>query len=117
MASFSMNDTRVRSLPLSYSMRGLLGSLLRVIDQRIADHGEARLWADAVEDPKLVPSTCDTCCGTGFILADAPVVPSAPKAVVGGSMDPVPGYPPSPAEPASTEIFWNFFCLHSVQPH
>ncbi|KAJ3507626.1 hypothetical protein NMY22_g16875 [Coprinellus aureogranulatus] len=101
MASSTVNNDRVRGLPLSSSMRALLGAVLRVIDRCLLSLDEARLWG-AEEEQNMVPATCDTCCGTGFILVEADDDVSvedsdvAPAIASGGSMDPVPGYPPSP---------------------
>ncbi|KAJ3496458.1 hypothetical protein NMY22_g19809 [Coprinellus aureogranulatus] len=111
MSSSSVKNERVRRLPLSSSMHGLLGSLLTVIDKRVLQFGEAKLWADA-GGHDMVPTTCDACCGTGFVLvfthelddvADESAKGKEPAKHVCGSMDPVPGYPPSPILAARDE--------------
>ncbi|KAJ3505517.1 hypothetical protein NMY22_g17559 [Coprinellus aureogranulatus] len=125
-SSSSKNDARVRNLPLSSSMRSLLGAVLSLIDRRILSIGEARLWADEEDRAmgkyrstvticrpfhahiplSLVPSTCETCFGTGFVLVDAVPEGNAEPAGMpaGGSMDPVPGYPPSPPLADTSEM-------------
>ncbi|KAJ3500958.1 hypothetical protein NMY22_g19085 [Coprinellus aureogranulatus] len=116
MAGSNMDDARVRSLPLSSNMLAILGSLLSAIDRRVAGFKEAQLWGNIVEDPKLGAMTCDMCCGTGFVLVEVETGTMtdhvdgnmksrrAQKGPAGGSMDPAPGYPPSPEIPMSDEM-------------